>query len=231
MTYGHRSIAFVTELIHPPVIYDPKTLQKLHSALFEKSECSYRDFKVVPGGAQLSNAASGLPGQPISLVNVLADRIQIREEQTGVSKDEYGERLSSLARCVLETLPMQLFLVQQFAVRSVVNPQSTDDARAFMLQTVHGFDENLMSSFPSMPSLVGLRFSFPPDADDQAVYNVRLESFSQDNRSLFLENVGTFGRPVVASDLAKLGERFDATYDFLQDRMIEFVEQFDGEEG
>jgi hypothetical protein len=231
MTHGLRSIAFVSELIHPPVRHEPKSLQKLHSALFDKPGCSYRDFKLVAGGAQLSNAASNVVGHPVSVVNLLADRVQVREEQTGASKDEFAERLMALAECALEVLPMQLFMVQQFAVRAVVNPQAGDDARAFMLQTVAGFDENLMSAFPAMPSLVGMRFTFPPSEQDQAVYNVRLESFSQDNRSLFLENVGTFGRPVVASELSRINDRFDATYAFLQDHVIQFVEQFDGDEG
>lgn len=231
MTYGHRSIAFVTELIHPPVRHEPKGLQKLHAALFDRSECGYRDFRLVPGGAQLSNAASGMPGQPVSVATLLADRIQIREEQTGVSKDDYCARMMALAESALSTLPMQLFMVQQFAVRSVVNPMTSDDARAFMMNTVQGFDENLMSCFPSMPSLVGLRFTFPPEEQSQAVFNVRLESFSQDNRSLFLENVGTFGRPIVAAELSKLSERFGATYDYLQERVVEFVDQFDADEG
>ncbi|RKY22543.1 MAG: hypothetical protein DRQ55_00465 [Planctomycetota bacterium] len=231
MTRGLRSIAFVTELVHLPVRHNPKSLQRMHSALFDRPGCSYRDFKLVPGGAQLSNAVPGMPGQPVSLVNLAADRVQIREEQTGVSKDEFAERLTALAQCALETLPVQLFMVQQFAVRSVVNPQAGEDARQFMLQTVAGFDEGLMSSFPSLPSLVGMRFTFPPNEQDQAVYNVRVESFSQDNRSLFLENVGTFGRPVKADEVSKLAERFGATYAFLQDHVINFVEQFDGEEG
>jgi len=231
MSYGLRSIAYVTELIHPPVNHDPKGLQALHSALFDRSECRYRDFKMVPGGAQLSNAVGVLPGQPVSLVNVLADRIQIREEQTGCSKDDYSARVSALANVALQTLPMQLFLVQQFAVRSVVNPVTADDARSFMTQTVCGFDENLMGAFPSDPSLTGLRFTFPPDPNNHAVYNMRLESFSQDNRSLFLENVGTFGRPVVSAEMQLLTERFEATYAFLLDHVVGFVDQFDGEEG
>ncbi len=229
MTYGLRSIAFVSELIHPPVQHDPRLLQQLHGELFGSSECSYRDFKLLPGGAQFSNSSGGLPGTPVSMVSMLADRIQVREEQTGASAEDFSARICLLAEKALATLPMQLFMVQQFAVRSVVNPQSSDDARAFMLQTVYGFDDNLLSAFPSVPSLAGMRFTFPPSGEDQAVFNVRVESFSQDNRSMFLENVGTFGRPVMPGDLDKLSQRFSSTYDFLQDQVVKFVDQFDAE--
>jgi hypothetical protein len=230
MTYGLRSIAYVSELIHPPLQHDPRKLQKLHGELFDSVECSYKDFKLLPGGAQFSNSTGGLPGAPVSVVNLLADRIQVREEQTGTSADDFSARLRFLAERALHGLPMQLFMVQQFAVRSVVNPQTSDDARGFVLQTIYGFDENLLTAFPSLPSLAGMRFTFPPNGEDQAVYNVRIESFSQDNRSLFIENVGTFGRPVVAADLDKLPERFSATYDFLQEQVVDFIDQFDSDE-
>jgi len=90
MPYGLRSIAFVAELIHAPVQHDPRTLQKLHGDLFASAEASYKDFRLVPGGAQLANAAGGLPGSPVSCVNLLPDRVQIREEQTGISREEFA---------------------------------------------------------------------------------------------------------------------------------------------
>ncbi len=230
MSHALRSIAFVAELIHPPVKHEPKGLQQLHAELFDSEDCAYRDFRVVPGGAQFSNSpAGGMPGTPVSVANVLADRIQVREEQTGCSKEDFEARLGTFAENALSVLPMNLFMVQQFAVRSVINPHTNDDARAFMLQTVFGYDETLLSVFPAEPSLAGLRFTFPPDEGSQAVFNVRLESYSQDNRSLFVENVGTFGRPVTHGDLAELPVRFSNTYDFLQDRVISFVSQFDDE--
>ena len=71
------------------------------------------------------------------------------------------------------------------------------------------------------------RFTFPPAGEGQAVYNVRVESYSQDNRSLFLENVGTFGRPVAPGQIEELVTRFGNTYEFLQDHLVTFVSQFD----
>jgi hypothetical protein len=231
MSYALRSIAFVAELIHPPVKHEPRGLQKLHTELFDSADADYRDFRVVPGGAQFSNSPQGgLPGTPVSVANVLADRIQVREEQTGVSKEDFEARLSTFAENALAVLPMQLFMVQQFAVRSVINPYSSNDARAFMLQTVFGYDETMLSMFPAPPSLSGMRFTFPPDPATQAVFNVRLESYSQDNRSLFLENVGTFGRPVTSGDVGELSQRFASTYAFLEEQVVAFVSQFDNED-
>lgn len=227
MSYGLRSIAFVAELIHPPVQHDPRSLQKLHSELFGSTECSYRDFRLIPGGAQFSNAMGGLPGSPISCANLLADRVQVREEQTGIAREDFVVRVSHLARAVLASLPVKLFLAQQYAVRSVINPQTTSDSREFMLRTLFGLDDALLTTFEAPPSLAGLRLAFPPGQEGQGIYNVRVESYSADNRSLFLETVGTYGQPVQSESLENLSHRFDATYDFLQDHLVAFIAQFD----
>jgi len=231
MTFGLRSLAFVAELIHPPVVHQSASLQRLHGQLFESEASAYRDFRVVQGGCQMSNAVGGLPGSPVSVANVLPDRVQVREEQTGVSREDFEARLVGFARAALEQLPMTLFMVQQFAVRAVVNPQAADDARAFMLHNMMGLDDDQLSGFGTSPNLAGLRLSFPPSGEHQGVFNVRLESFSQDNRSVFLENVGTFGRPIMLDDLDDpLTGRFGATYDFLQNQLVAFVDRVDGEE-
>jgi hypothetical protein len=231
VSYGLRSIAFVAELIHPPVQHDPRNLQRLHSELFGSTECSYRDFRLIPGGAQISNAVGGLPGTPVSCANLLADRVQIREEQTGIAREDFVVRVTHLARVVLTTLPVKLFLAQQYAVRSVINPQSTSDSREFMLRTLFGLDDALLTTFEAPPSLAGLRLAFPPGQAGQGIFNVRVESYSADNRSLFLETVGTYGQPVQAEGLEHLTQRFDATYDFMQDHLLAFVSQFDADDG
>lgn len=229
MPHGLRSIAFVAELIHAPVQHDPRALQKLHGDLFASSESGYRDFRLVPGGAQLSNATGGLPGTPVSCVNLLPDRVQIREEQTGISREDFEARVGALARSVLEQLSVKVFLAQQYAVRSVVNPVTANDSREFMLRTLFGFDDGLLAGFAASPSLAGLRLAFPAAEEGGGIFNVRVESFSNDNRSLFLEAVGTFGKPVRADAVDGLVEGFDATYDFLHERLVAFVGQFDAE--
>jgi hypothetical protein len=153
--------------------------------------------------------------------------VQVREEQTGLSREEFETRVGHLAKAVLGALPIKVFLAQQYAVRSVINPHTTADAREFMLRTLFGLDETLLSCFPAAPSLAGLRLAFPPAEDGNGIFNVRVESFSSDNRSLFLETVGTFGQPVQPDAIDSLVQRFEATYDFQQEQLVAFVSQFD----
>lgn len=229
MAFGLRSVAFVSELIHQPAKHDPRSLQRLHGELFGDPRCSYRDFRLVAGGAMLSNTATPVPGQPVSCATLLTDRIQIREEQTGTTKDDMSERTRAFASAALSNVPGQTFLAQQFTVRSVLALRSTDDARAFVLHQLLGLDPDALSVFPTEPNLAGLRFAFPPHPGSGAIYAVRVESYAQDARSVFVEAVGTFPSALSGEQLDELDERFDLTYMFIQDHVAAFVGGFDSE--
>ncbi len=229
MAFGLRSVAFVSELIHQPARHDPRELQKLHGDLFADPACSYRDFRLVAGGAQLSNTAVTMPGQPISCATLLADRIQIREEQTGTTKEDMAARTRALAERALSNVPGQAYLAQQFTVRSVLALRTSSDARAFILHQLMGLDDESLSVFPSEPNLAGLRLAFPPHPGSGAIYAVRVESYAQDVRSVFVETVGTFASALGADQLDEIVERFDLTYLFIQDHLAAFVGGFDNE--
>lgn len=229
MAFGLRSVAFVSELIHQPARHDPRALQKLHGDLFGDAHCSYRDFRLVAGGAMLSNTTNMVPGQPISCATLLADRIQIREEQTGTTKEDMAARTRAFAEAALSNVPGEAFLAQQFTVRSVLALRSTNDARSFVLRQLLGLDDESLSVFPSEPNLGGLRLAFPPHPGSGAIYAARVESYAQDERSVFVEVVGTFPSALSGGELDELGERFDLTYLFIQDHLAAFVGGFDNE--
>ena len=92
MNYPMRSIAFISEMIHPPVNHDPVKLQKLHSAAFEDQECQYQNFQMLPAGAQMSNPQK--KRFTVSSCTMLNDRIQVREEMTGISREDLEVRLN-----------------------------------------------------------------------------------------------------------------------------------------
>ncbi len=74
---------------------------------------------------------------------------------------------------------------------------------------------------------MGLRLVFPPGEDAQQANVVRIETYAQDARSLFLENQSTFGRLDLDQGLDLLENNVAATYDFLTRRALSFIGQFD----
>ena len=101
MHYAPRTIAFVTELFHPPLHPDPAHVQRVHNQLFQTGNPPYQGFLVTPQGAGLSNPTSRPGGA--SMVAFLGDRFQFREEFSSLTVEEFALR----ARFVSELVAAQ----------------------------------------------------------------------------------------------------------------------------
>lgn len=229
MDYPIRSIAFQAELIHAPRQHSPQSLQKIHAASFEDSSIRYQNFQLVPGGAVLSNPQTN--AGMISMASFLADRVQVREEMSGIGQDDFRERLQQLAGLASNHLGVDQFLMQNYVVRSLVNPRSFHDSREFMSRSLLNMEEEDLSCLQRIPQILGVRLVFPEMPDQVGVYNIRIESYAAEPRSLFLENVGTFRTPVAPSDEEAVAAGFNQTYEYLDSNLVEFIAQFDAREG
>lgn len=233
MDYSPRTIALLTELLHPPTAPDPRPIQKLHNAMFEGGEPDYSSFAVTPMGPILANPGSQ-PGS-VSQATFLSDRIQFREEHSPLTVEAFASRVMRLAGAAAEARNLGVFAGQQVTVRSLVNPRHHKDARAFLRSGLLRFGEEL-DIFGTSPQLYGLRFTFPgtasPTGDAGAVmFALRIESYSADPRSLFLEAQATFGPLDTSGDLSPLANRIGQVYEFLSRQALAFVERFDQPQG
>lgn len=223
-SYTTRTIAFLCELRHPPRTPDVARVQRLHNRQFEQGEPVYSSFAVTPHGPVLANPSS-TPGT-VSQVSFLPDRIQFREELGGLTAEAFGERVRGVAQEAAALLELPVFLGQQVTIRQLVNPRAFGDARRLLREGFFGIT-NELEVFEREPQILGLRLVFPPDAEDPTANLLRIESYGQDPRSLYLENQGTFGPVVVAQDVAALESNVAATYSFLVDRTLRFIARFD----
>ena len=225
MTYTPRTIAYLCELLHPPAEPDPRSVQRVHNELFQESIPLYRSYTETVDGAVLSNPQTQ-PGA-VSTASFLRDRFQFREELTGGTREEFIDRVLRLTSLVLEARPMQLFTAQVVTIRTLINPRQFRDSRAFLREGVFQLGSEL-ASLERDPQLYGMRLVFPPTPEDPHAFTLRVESFANDPRSLFLENGGSFGPIVVERGLEVIRDNVDATYDFVVDRVLPFLAHFDG---
>ncbi len=224
MMYAPRTIAFITELFHPPLPPDPNPIQKVHNRLFEGGDPAYRSFAVSPTGAVLSNPGHR-PGA-VSSAAFLTDRMQFREELGSLTVEEFGARVTDIARLVAEERGIQVFTAQHVTVRTLINPRSYKDSREFMRQGMFGFEEQ-PSDFGRDPQLYGIRLVFPPGESNPNQHSLRIESFSGDSRSIFIENHAGFPPILVGRGLEQLAGNVDHTYGFLVERALLFIKRFD----
>ncbi|MAE78028.1 MAG: hypothetical protein CMJ85_14285 [Planctomycetes bacterium] len=223
--YDPRTIALLSEIIHPPLELEPKRAQSIHNELYRHAQFSYQNFGVSHDGIQLGNQ-SDQPGY-VSTVNFLSDRIQIREELSGAHVDDFCQRLVHVIGVATEQLSLPILVAQQHVVRSLITPRSFNDSRDFLATAVCGLPSEDLSSFGRPAQLFGMKMIFPGTDNEPNMHTLRLESFNQDSRSVFLENVATFTNAVMPDNLDELAENMQQTYNFVRKNALEFLSRYD----
>jgi len=228
MDYPMRSIAYLAELVYAPKQYAPADLQRLHSLAFADEKAQYQNFQLIPGGAAMSNPPA--QANMVSAVTFLPDRMQIREEMSGISREEFQERVARLSGLAFQVLAIPQILVQNFIVRSLVNARNFYDSREFISRSLLNMEEEDFACLARAPQIVGVRMVFPQTDDNRGMFNIRVESYAAEPRSLFIENVGVFKSMVNAGNVGDLTSNFFATYDYIDGNVIDFISQFDARE-
>ena len=224
MKYTPRTIALLCELHHPPEKPDPRPVQEVHNATFQNGQPPWSSFAITPTGPILSNPATR-PGAN-SVVRFLSDRIQFREELGVWTHEAFADQVLFIAEQMHSIRGTALYTGQQVTIRTLVNPKTFDDAREFLKAGMFRFDDQV-EDFEREPQLYGLRLVFPPTAEEQQAFAVRVESYNHDTRSLFLEIQGTFGPCLPQQGLGIIRDNILATYAFLVGRGLRFVARFD----
>ena len=225
MHYTPRTVAFHTDLVHPPTASDPAPIQRVHNRLFATKAPLYGNFHVTPQGAILANpqAVAGV----VSQAAFLPDRVRFVEEGTGLTIDEFAGRVTRIIELVSEERPYALFAAQQVTVRTLINPRHRAGGLEYLREGLLGFGDEL-EEFERQPQALGLRLAFGMQPDHPRAYQVRVESLPADPRSLMIECQGTFG-PVAPPNqgLEPLSQNILATYSFATERLLRFIARFD----
>ena len=224
MLYNPRTIALICELYHPPLTPDPGPIQRVHNQMFESGDPAYSSFAVTPVGAVLSNPVSQ-PGAS-SQVAFLPDRFQFREELTSLTPDDFARQVRLVSEMVLEARGIKVFTGQQVTVRTLVNPRHFKDSRVFLKQGMFGFG-NETESFGREPQLFGIRLAFPAEDGQTSAFALRIESYSSDPRSLYIENQAVFGPVLVDQGMGPAETNVLEAYAFVLRNALRFVSCFD----
>jgi hypothetical protein len=222
--YAPRTISLVADLLHPPLPADPSAIQRVHDQLFRGGSPPYTSFLVSPGGAVLSNP-SATPGAN-SFAAFRPDRFQFCEELSSVTYDEFAARVRAVSEKVAAQRALPFFTAQQVTLRTLVNPRAYADSRAYLKHALFGFDDEI-DVFGGDPALLGIRFVFPATPERPGSHSLRIESWANDPRSLFLEIVSTYGGVRADGALVAVEENIHHSYRILTEPAMRFVAGFD----
>lgn len=223
MSYDPRSISFTAEILYPPTPLRADLVQGVHNALFQKPQLGYQSFQIAPDAIHLTNLPQA-PGQ-ISSLSFHADRLILREEFRGTTVEDFATRVVNVAGTALSALAIPMSIAQQFCVRSLVNPKHRD-GREFLANRLLARGDAL-GSFGRPLQGLGLRLAFPPTEQDRALHQVRIESWPQDPRSLWLEVTSTYPGAIAAGQMPGVADHLYATYTFLCGPVCDFLAAHD----
>ena len=89
-----RTISLVAEFIYMPTTHSAEKLREVYSEVCRT--CGYENFTRIQGGARIE--ARETDGAGFSQLNVMADRVQLIEDHTGSSVEQFGKKLSRRCR-------------------------------------------------------------------------------------------------------------------------------------
>jgi hypothetical protein len=221
-----RSIAFITECINPQLRLAPKDLQSFYSAMINEPELSYSNFNLVPGGATLGTV-HGEAGAPNCVrQSVLAfrpDRIQVSEEWPMFTLDDYLSKMKCIFDVASNSLTLPPFAAVTTTTRCLVGVQNMANSQEFLNKAFFRIDQHSAETLGRGTNLLGLRMAFPGTTPQEAAINLRVESFTNDISSLFVEV--TAMQPVLfkSTDISAATDAMQRSYDFLNDNVMSYL--------
>jgi len=221
-----RTISLLTELIHLPVVHAPEKLRAVYNEVCRT--CGYENFLRVQGGARIERRE--LEGEGFSQLSFSGDRIQLTEDHTGVSVEQFGRKAVAVLSTALPTLGIPLILIQQATVRITAVPNSFKTASEYLARSVFRIQADDLQPLGRPTSVFGFRLVFPPAAHEPQNYNVRVECYVRDGRSLYIENVGTFKTPIQPGGIEQVEKNLQMTSTFLVNNVVQFLSVFDRRE-
>lgn len=221
-----RTISILVELIHIPAKHPFERLRDVYNQV--SSPCGYDNFIRLPNGARLERGQG--EDVEISTVTFLNDRLQFVEDNVTMSLEQIGKKLAAVLRSAMPVLGIPFFLVQQYTVRAIATPNSYKNASEFIGKSLFRIQEEDVEVFERPTNIFGLRLVFPPTKSQPHHFNVRIESYTRDPQSVYLENVGIFKTPVQLSQLETLQESLSLTSDFLAGNVCRFLSRYDRRE-
>jgi len=218
-----RTITLLTELVHLPQVHSPDKLREVYNEVCRT--CGYENFLRVQGGARIERAEAD--GSGTSQLTFLADRIQLSEDRTGLSVDQFGKKIVAVLSKAMPTLGVPFLLVQVCTVRSIAMPNSFRSAGEYLARSVFRIQTEDLMALERPTSVFGFRLVFPPTAQAPHNFNVRVECYARDGRSLYIENVGTFKQPIQGTNLEAVEKNLQVTSDFLTENVVRFLSIYD----
>lgn len=112
-------------------------------------------------------------------------------------------------------------------VRSLVAPRHFQDGREFLSQRLMPSVSDGGNAFGRPMASLGVRYVFPPHESQQETFQVRIETWPQDQRSIWIENTSSYPTPLAVADMPRVADQLAATYQHVTGPVCSFLAKLD----
>jgi hypothetical protein len=221
------SVAYWTELFTPPQARSARALRELFSQLADA--CEYSNYRTLqPSGAVMAGREAASEDDAESTFTVMPDRLQVREQRpSGVSIDEFQDRVAHAVRGSTDALAIPFFLHQRACLQALLHQNRHEQAMQYMAEDVARLDAARLAGYMGKIGMVGIRCFVQPGGDSENLatpaYDVQIESSVKAPAYLHLSVTGNFPGPLPGVEPGGVVGNVRAVYDFVEAHVVPFV--------
>jgi len=218
-----RTISLLSECVHLPTKHSIEGLREVYNRVCRT--CGYENFIKTASGVRLERHES--QGSGFSHLSFASDRIQFTEDHVGISIEQFAKKVRSVLEEAMPLLKIPIILVHQVTVRVICTPNSFKHAAEFLARSIFRFRAEDLELLGRPTSVHGFRLVFPATREVSHAFNVRVESYVKDQRSIYVENVGTFKTATPTQTLDSVEQNIEATSEFIANHVVPFLSRYD----
>ncbi len=163
-------------------------------------------------------------GGAVTRVAIGRDAVAVGFDPTTGSASFVAEQLTAILKELAAVLPVPVFIHQVHVVRKTIPLAGGADAREFLSANVLPAAGEAMRGWKRPPAALGARFVFAPqNANEMSSHDIRVESFLQDPRKIFVENAATFLIPLPAGQWDQLKANLAEANRFLDEHALSLL--------
>ncbi len=207
-------LGMVTVLMRPPTPPDPQICKQLYLELSDQ----YRFARFEMRNNVVTMAESDQRG-----CEIRPDQVLFKDENTSLSLAGYHDEAVGLFSVIQERLSIPVWVVQNHIAR-VLLPLSNHELNAAQLlyERLFHMTPEMMACFGRPAAGACLRLVFLPTPELPCQYEIRVEPYFRDPRTIYVEVNAHFLLPLQKAE--ELRTRLDDTYHFLLDRVLPFLQ-------
>ena len=223
MDISTRLMSVNMEFVFMPAHMDDKKLRGVFDSVSESH--SITSFSTMPDGSVIMSTKE--EKNNLARYRVFRDRLVISYEFCSNSINYYSALASDFLNTCAKALSIPLIIMHSISIRKLVNLRQFEDGRDYLLKKAFSMTDDDLKPFARPLHIIGSRMFFPPVNQELSAYDVKIESWGEDTRSIFIECAGIYSAPVdTARDIAALSADVDRTDLFISKNIMDFLTHF-----